>query len=73
MRLTPEEKETIILWDETENDATIMTYDKHCIAAIKEYTKTNPACKLKKHPQAGISTTVRKQDIEIKFNNHKDL
>jgi len=70
MRLTPEEKETIILWDETENDVTIMTYDKVCINAIKEYAKTNPACKLKKHTQGGISTTVRKQDIEIKFKHN---
>lgn len=73
MRLTAEEKETIFLWNEAENEVAVMTYDKEIITALKIFAKDNKEVKLKKHDGGGISTTIRKQDIEIKFNNNKDL
>jgi len=73
MRLTAVEKETIFLWNEAENEVAVMTYDKAIITALKIFAKENKEVKLKKLDGGGISTTIRKLDIEIKFNNNKDL
>lgn len=68
MKLTSIEKETIILYNEAEDTVAIMSYDRQLIASIKAFAKENPAeCKLKKHNCNGISTTIKKQHIEITF------
>ena len=67
MKLTAIEKETVILWNEAENEVAIMTYDKTIITALKLLSKENPSIKLKKLDCGGISTTLHKDDFEITF------
>ena len=69
MKLTAIEKETVILWNEAENEVAIMTYDKTIITALRILAKENPAVKLKKLDCGGISTTLQKGDFEITFKN----
>ena len=67
MKLTAIEKETVILWNEAENEVAIMTYDKTIITALKILVKENPSIKLKKMDCGGISTSLHKDDFEITF------
>lgn len=67
MKLTAIEKETVILWNEAENEVAIMTYDKTIITALKLLSKENPSIKLKKLDCGGISTTLHKDNFEISF------
>ena len=68
MKLTAIEKETIILYNEAEDEVAIMTYDKQLIANLKVFAKeTSAECKLKKHDCGGISTTIKKKYLEILF------
>lgn len=62
MRLTRYERETIILFNEKENNVNIFTYNTDLIERLKDYENKHPQmCSLKEINQAGGYTYIIKK------------
>lgn len=68
MKLSPEEKETIILYNEAEDTANVYTHDRKLIERLKVLQKKNPTVIIpdKKHSGGSISYTVPKKLVTIR-------
>lgn len=68
MRLLPVERETIILWSEADEPASVYTYDKKLIAKLKELSAKFPdkIFKKRKDSDGAVYYTVPKACIGIR-------
>lgn len=68
MKLTPEERETVILFSDADNIASVYTHDARLIAKLKELHKKQPEKvfpERKEHPGA-VSYIVPKNCVSIR-------
>lgn len=68
MKLTPEERETILLYNEAEENADVYTHDKKLMEKLKKLHKKHPTQIYPKGKQSGESVTyiVPKKLISIR-------
>lgn len=68
-RITKYEKETIILFNETEQTANIYTYNAALKNRLAKYSKKNPSCAklITTYPCGAVSYEVDKKRLSIRF------
>lgn len=69
MKLTKYEKETIVLFNEGEDEASIYTYNAGLRKRLAAFSKKHPnLCRLEKeHGQGGVSYTLDKSRLSIRL------
>ena len=71
MKLTPAERETIILYDEAGDTANVYTYDHKLIEKLKQLHKKHPDQIYPEHPvrHGAVSYTVPKRCVAVQSSN----
>ena len=74
MKFSPYERETIILYNEAENTASVYTYDHRLIEKLKELHKKYPDQIFPEHPvrHGGYSFIVPKRCVSIRAPYSED-
>ena len=69
MKLSKEERETIIRFDETDGPVSVFTYNKPLIRKLAQFAKEHPVCAklLRAYPEGSVEYEVVKERVSLRF------
>ena len=69
MKLSKEERETIIRFDESNEPVSVFTYNKPLIRRLAQFTKDHPDCAklLRTYPEGSVEYEVVKERVSLRF------